>query len=514
VAWEQSIALLDELGDVDAVASVCEEFGMQLAWANRHAEALALVQRGLMVGGDAERARMLTLRAVAAAQAGEFDDAHACVEAAMQLALAHGDERLLGHVGLAEVAQYYASMRYEQSIEPARRAADRLRRAGALWQLADVLPLLYTALLLVGRFHEAEGVWAEVGPLTERLHHNAAAALARVANFVGRAARTADLDALGVIAMAHLTMAEETGSPFWLASACRRRAIVRLWRGEWAEAHTDMLEAIRLAMRGLLFGSDHGSLCLLLACEGNANEALAVLDQVSDSLPQPGRVNTLDQWGLALFGAEAAGVVMDRDRARQLYPLVVDALATGTLMRTSDGALIERVAGMAAAAAGLHKDAERHFEEAMRQALELPHLMERPQVRHFYARFLMERGGSGDAERAGTLLDEAAAGYRSIGMVRHLEWVDTLRSRLGEMAQATRLPSKPRYPDSLTAREVEILKLLASGLTSGELAAKLYLSVATIQRHIANIYSKIGVRNRAEATAYALRQQLADPGGT
>jgi DNA-binding NarL/FixJ family response regulator len=75
-------------------------------------------------------------------------------------------------------------------------------------------------------------------------------------------------------------------------------------------------------------------------------------------------------------------------------------------------------------------------------------------------------------------------------------------------------PSKPCYPDSLTAREVEILKLLASGLASGELAAKLYLSVATIQRHIANIYSKIGVRNRAEATAYALRQQLADPGDT
>jgi DNA-binding NarL/FixJ family response regulator len=143
--------------------------------------------------------------------------------------------------------------------------------------------------------------------------------------------------------------------------------------------------------------------------------------------------------------------------------------------------------------------------------------MERPQVRHFYARFLMERGGSGDAERAGTLLDEAAVGYRSIGMVRHLEWVDTLRSGLGEMAvQTTRLPSKSRHPNSLTAREAEILMLLSSGLTNGEIAAKLYLSVATIQRHIANIYGKIGVRNRAEATAYALRQQLAlaDPGAT
>jgi DNA-binding NarL/FixJ family response regulator len=86
---------------------------------------------------------------------------------------------------------------------------------------------------------------------------------------------------------------------------------------------------------------------------------------------------------------------------------------------------------------------------------------------------------------------------------------------MGDLAtQTTDVLGKPRYPDSLTSREVEILKLLASGLTSGELAAKLCLSVATIQRHIANIYGKIGVRNRAEATAYALRHQLADPGDT
>jgi DNA-binding CsgD family transcriptional regulator len=264
------------------------------------------------------------------------------------------------------------------------------------------------------------------------------------------------------------------------------------------------------------FGGQHGALCLFLANDGNSSEALAVLDHVTDSLPQPGRSNTTGQWTLALFGAEAVGVLKDSERSPGMYALAVEALATGTLLRAGDGALLQRAAGIAAAAAGLYEQAEQHFEEALRQARELPHLMERPTVRHFYARFLMERGGSGDAERAGALLDEAAAGYRSIGMVRHLESVDTLRSRLGEMAQTTHLPSKSRYPDSLTAREAEILKLLSGGLTNGEIAAKLYLSVATIQRHIANIYGKIAVRNRAEATAYALRQQLAlaDPGAT
>jgi DNA-binding NarL/FixJ family response regulator len=97
----------------------------------------------------------------------------------------------------------------------------------------------------------------------------------------------------------------------------------------------------------------------------------------------------------------------------------------------------------------------------------------------------------------------------------HLELRGTRRTRLGNGAvQSPQALRKPRYPDSLTRRETEILKLLASGLTSGEIAAKLYLAVATIQKHIANIYGKIGVRNRAEATAYALRHQLADTDDT
>jgi DNA-binding CsgD family transcriptional regulator len=513
-AWEQSIALLDALGDVEAVASVCWEFGMQLVWGARLAEALALVERGLTAGGHGNRARMLALKAVALAAAGAVDEVGACVAEATQLALAQGDESLLGEVGYAEMYHHYICMRFALGIEPARRAADRLRRAGALWQLADVWPFLYGQLVYLGRFHEAEEVAAELDPLVERLGHSRAAFATRIGHFYRLAAQTAELGMLNELSLADWRMAQALGSTFWLASASTRRGVVAFWRGEWAEAKQHLSEGARLAIPSMWFGGQHGALCLLLANEGNSTEALAVLDHVTDSLPQPGRSNTTGQWTLALFGAEAVGVLKDSERSRGMFALVVEALATGTLLRAGDGALLQRAAGIAAAAAGLYEQAEQHFEEALRQARELPHLMERPTVRDFYARFLMERGGSGDAERAGTLLDEAAAGYRSIGMVRHLERVDTLRSRLGEMAQTTRLPRKPRYPDSLTAREMEILKLLASGLTSGELAAKLHLSVATIQRHIANIYSKIGVRNRAEATAYALRQQLADPGDT
>jgi len=64
------------------------------------------------------------------------------------------------------------------------------------------------------------------------------------------------------------------------------------------------------------------------------------------------------------------------------------------------------------------------------------------------------------------------------------------------------------YPDGLTAREVEVLRRLTAGKTNGEIAEELFVSVRTVERHVANIYAKIGSRGRANATAYALTRGL------
>ena len=61
---------------------------------------------------------------------------------------------------------------------------------------------------------------------------------------------------------------------------------------------------------------------------------------------------------------------------------------------------------------------------------------------------------------------------------------------------------------SLTAREREVLTRLASGLTNKEIALDLRISVPTVERHVANLYSKIGARGRVDATAWALRHGL------
>lgn len=73
-------------------------------------------------------------------------------------------------------------------------------------------------------------------------------------------------------------------------------------------------------------------------------------------------------------------------------------------------------------------------------------------------------------------------------------------------------PPPETYPDGLTHRQVEVLCLVAAGKTTKEISALLFLAVSTVDRHIADIYRKTNSRNRAEATAYAIRHHLCGSG--
>ncbi len=65
--------------------------------------------------------------------------------------------------------------------------------------------------------------------------------------------------------------------------------------------------------------------------------------------------------------------------------------------------------------------------------------------------------------------------------------------------------------DPLTARELEVVRLIAEGLTSDEIARRLVLSVKTVDRHRSNVLGKLGLRNRVELTRYAIRRGLVEP---
>jgi DNA-binding NarL/FixJ family response regulator len=71
-------------------------------------------------------------------------------------------------------------------------------------------------------------------------------------------------------------------------------------------------------------------------------------------------------------------------------------------------------------------------------------------------------------------------------------------------------PSAPPYPDGLTQREAEVLREIALGRSNREIAEELSISEGTVKTHINNIFSKTGVRDRAQAVVYAMRNGLAD----
>jgi DNA-binding NarL/FixJ family response regulator len=69
--------------------------------------------------------------------------------------------------------------------------------------------------------------------------------------------------------------------------------------------------------------------------------------------------------------------------------------------------------------------------------------------------------------------------------------------------------SPTTYPAGLTAREVEVLRLVAQGLTDAQVADHLVISPRTVNGHLRSIYSKLAVTSRSAATRYALDHQLA-----
>ena len=67
----------------------------------------------------------------------------------------------------------------------------------------------------------------------------------------------------------------------------------------------------------------------------------------------------------------------------------------------------------------------------------------------------------------------------------------------------------PTYPAGLTAREVEVLRLVAQGLSDAQVAAQLVISPRTVNSHLTSIYNKLGVDSRTAASRFAVEHQLA-----
>jgi predicted ATPase/DNA-binding NarL/FixJ family response regulator len=111
----------------------------------------------------------------------------------------------------------------------------------------------------------------------------------------------------------------------------------------------------------------------------------------------------------------------------------------------------------------------------------------------------------GRGEEAVRQLRAAEAVAEGIGSPQSQAEVRAALADLGETGAGA-------LPDGLTARQAEVLRLLAAGLSNKDIAAELFLSPATVERHLATIYRKLGVGGRVEAARYAIARGLAGSG--
>ncbi|HLZ71874.1 MAG TPA: LuxR C-terminal-related transcriptional regulator [Dehalococcoidia bacterium] len=128
----------------------------------------------------------------------------------------------------------------------------------------------------------------------------------------------------------------------------------------------------------------------------------------------------------------------------------------------------------------------------------------RPWYRHLYERRM---------EAMQAALAEAEPDAYRAGAAMSIDQAADAALRLADQFHrdsAVHLAPAPAYPSGLSAREVDVLRLIAAGRSTREIAETLTIAEGTVERHVTNLYGKIGVRNRAEATSFAHRRGLSD----
>jgi non-specific serine/threonine protein kinase len=409
-----------------------------------------------------------------------------------------------------------------------------LRLAGALW------------LFWEGHGHYGEGHrWLE-----QVLARGSQAAAARAKALEGEGwlvYRSGGMDEGVIAAQEGLELSDEAG----LGGAARAKFLnilgwVTVMQGDYERAKELFEESLKLSR--------------------NANDEFGIADGLLglgnsfDSLGDRGRAKELFEEGIVL--CRKLGYVPTL--ARHLFSLGISLLFEGDYERGA--ALNEEAAtllrehgykggleyvldnlGWAALLQGDHERAKNYYEENLALSKELG---DKTGVADSLEGLACVAGTDGEAERAAKLFgvsdvlretvgykhspeedawrepyratarlllgedswEEALAQGRAMGLKEAIEYAlsaevpsATTPSTAGQPSHS----STPEHPAGLTSREVEVLRLVAGGMTSARIAKELFVSTRTVETHITSIYHKLGVSSRAAATRFALEHGLA-----
>jgi predicted ATPase/DNA-binding NarL/FixJ family response regulator len=238
-----------------------------------------------------------------------------------------------------------------------------------------------------------------------------------------------------------------------------------------------------------------------LAAAGRIDQARAEVERLEDlaALPRdPGW-----SWTLANI-AVACHFLGDTERAAKVRELL-EPYADRNIVTARAGTLCAGPAayflGLLDLTLGQPDQAVRRFQHAATLAARLQAPPFIAMCQEGQARAVLARDRPGDRQQAQTLLAEAAATAQELGA----QWVG---ERASALLEELATPAGPVWPAGLSGREVEVLRLIATGHSNKAIAQALFISPNTVLRHVSNIFTKTGVANRAEAAAYATRHGL------
>jgi DNA-binding NarL/FixJ family response regulator len=320
----------------------------------------------------------------------------------------------------------------------------------------------------------------------------------------------------------------------FLLNTCRAHyASVLSWQGRWDEAESQLSAAVeglrasrppmvgdalarlgelrrrqgRVAEAEELFArSETHSLSLLgraaLALDrGQPSEAAELADRYLRRFPEPNRVERAA--GLEIAISALAGLEEDGRAAEALAELreIAARARTRPLL-----AAVSSSEGTLASAQGDHDAARCSFEDAI-------DLFAASDAPFDAARVRLDLAGSlsalGRQDRARREIEAALAAFRELGAHGERARADAMLGKL-QSAPATLTAEAASSPlGDLSKRELEVLGLVAEGLTNHDIAQRLVLSEHTVNRHVANILRKLGLRSRAAAASLAGRHGLA-----
>jgi len=252
-------------------------------------------------------------------------------------------------------------------------------------------------------------------------------------------------------------------------------------RGELAAAGAAYREASQWGRR------PEPGLALLSLTRGRGAAALAMIERAVEEAP-----DDIARARLLPALAEIALAIGDLPRARA----AVDRLVEADTVRPAPmlAATIARIDGEIRLADGDPREALRLFRHAESIWRELVAPYDAARVRADIGEALRQLG---DADSSALEFDAALRTFRELGADPDVQRVERLAGR------------PVARPGGLSDREAEVLRLVAGGNTNRAIASALGISERTVDRHVSNIFTKLGVSSRAAATAFAYEHELA-----